>query len=155
MLEKLQENPLGPFVILRVRGVDLAGPVKGYAEGFELLLEAGHIFLCDDGGMHVIFDREVFGRQAERIPADGIQDVVALHAALARDDVERRVGARMADVQPLPGGVGKFDQRIVLRLVRMVGSVENARFLPFFLPAFLNRFMFVFHRMFLLFPSES
>ena len=40
LVEKLQEDPLRPLVVARVRRRELAGPVVGEAEGLELLAEA-------------------------------------------------------------------------------------------------------------------
>ena len=54
----------------------------------------------------MILDGVVLGRQAERVKADREQNVVALHPALAADDVHRRKRARVADVQAWPEGYG-------------------------------------------------
>ena len=44
-LEELQEDPLGPLVVLRVGRRDLALPVVGESQGLELLAEAVDVFL--------------------------------------------------------------------------------------------------------------
>ncbi len=143
VLEKLQKDPLRPFVIIRVRRVDLARPVERQTDGLKLLLEARHILLRHDGRVHMVFNRVVFARQAERIPTDRVQHVVTLHPAFARDDVHGRVGTRMPYVEPLPGGVWELDQRVVFRLGGVVGGMKNAGLLPPLLPFLFNRFRIV------------
>ena len=137
-LKELEEDPLGPPVVIGIGGVDLPVPVEAESQALELGLKplavvVGHLF-----GVDVVFDGVVFGRQAEGVPAHRVEDVVALQAALARDDVQRGVGARMADVQPLPRRVGELDQRVILRLGVVVGRREDAPRLPALLPFFLN-----------------
>ncbi len=94
-----------------------------------------HVFLGDDGRMDVVLDGVVFRRQAESVPPDGIQDVVALHPALPGDDVQRRVGAGMPYVQALSGGIGELDQAVVLlfigRKLRFKGVLIFPDPLPF------------------------
>ena len=55
LFEQLDENPLGPLVILRAGGVDLAVPVKGQTQGLELALEAGHVLGRDDLGVCLLY----------------------------------------------------------------------------------------------------
>ena len=50
----------------------------------------------------------------------------------------------MSHVQALSGGIGKLDQRVEFGLVRVVARMENACFLPFFLPFLFNWFLIVF-----------
>ena len=45
VLVQLQEDPLGPLVVLGVGGVDLAIPVKGEAQRLELAAEMVHVLL--------------------------------------------------------------------------------------------------------------
>ena len=86
------------------------------------------------GGVDVVVDGVVLRGQAEGVPADGEEHVVALHAALAGDDVHRGVAARMADVQPCAGGIGELDQAVKLGLVGRIGRLKRALLLPDFLP---------------------
>ena len=85
----------------------------------------------------MVLDGVVLRRQTEGVPADGEKDIAALHAALAGDDVQRRVRAGMADVQPVSAGVRELDQAVVLGLVRGKLGVEHAAVGPFFLPLLL------------------
>ncbi len=87
ILEQLEEDPLGPLVVVGVRGVHHPVPVEGIAQHVKLLGEVGDVLLGDDGGMDVVLDGVVLRRQAKGIKADGDQHVVTLHPLLAADDV--------------------------------------------------------------------
>ena len=146
LLEQLDEDPLRPLIVLGVGGVDLAVPVKGQAQRLELALEAGHILGGDDLGVDVVFQGVVLGRQAEGVPAHGVQDVIAALTLFARDDVQRGVAARMADVQARGGRVRELDQRVEFRLGMVDFGMEGILVLPDLLPFGLNCFKVVFHK---------
>ena len=107
--EQLEENPLGPLVILRIGGGNLPAPVKADAQGLDLLFKPGDVLLGHLGGVDVVLDGVVLGGQAEGVPANGVQHIVALHPALSSHHVQGGVGPGMAHVQPLPRGVGELD----------------------------------------------
>ena len=88
----------------------------------------------DDLRVDVVFDGVVLGRQAEGVPAHRVEHVVALHPLFSGDEVERRVGARVADVQPLPGRIGELDQRVVFRLRVVAHRGKRLLLLPDPLP---------------------
>ena len=98
MFEQLEENPLGPFVVTGVGGVDFPVPVKGETERLELGFEAGHILPGDNLRVDVVLNGEVLSGQAKGVPPHGIQHVVPLQAAFARHDVQGGIGAGMAHV---------------------------------------------------------
>ncbi len=131
---QLKKNPLRPAVIIRVGGIDLPRIVERETEFFQLLPEMVNVRFGDLGGMNMILNGIVLRRQAEGIPADGIQDVIALHAALSGDDVQRRVGARMPDMQTRTGGVREFNQAVVFRLGMILLGSKGMLLLPNFLP---------------------
>ena len=145
MLEQLEEDPLRPLIILRVGRVDHAVPVEAVAEHLELTGEVLDVLLRDDGGMDVVLDGKVLRRQAEGVKADGVQDIVALHALFAADDVHCRKGARMADVQSGGGRVRELDEPVEFRS-RVAGHGGVGLFLlPLVLPFFLNGCEIVLH----------
>ena len=88
--------------------------------------------------MDVVLDGVVLGRQAERVPADGKQHVIAFHAALAGDDIHRRVAARMADVQARAGRIRELDQRVEFRLLMAGFRLKAMGLFPLLLPFQLN-----------------
>ena len=139
LLKQLEKDPLGPFVIVGIGGVDFPRPVEGQAQRLQLALEAGHIVFGHDFGMNVVFDGKVLRRQAEGVPAHGIQHVVSLQAALAGHHVQGGVGAGMTHVEPLAGGIGELNQGVELRLGRVFRSGEGVLLLPNRLPFLFNR----------------
>ena len=145
LFEQLNEDPLRPLIILGVGGVDFTVPVEGQAQGFQLALEAGHVLGGDDLGVDMVFQGVVFSGQTESVPAHGVQDVIAALALFARDDIQRGVAARMADVQTGGRRIRELDQRIELRLGMVDFSVEGILVLPHLLPFGLDGFKIVFH----------
>ena len=96
----------------------------------------------------MVLDGEVLGRQAESVPAHRVEHVIALHTLLARYDVERGVGARMAYVQTLTGRIRELYERVELLLVRAVLSLKALFFVPDVLPFLFYLFMIVLQRIF-------
>ena len=96
--------------------------------------EVIHILLGDDGRVDVVLDGEVLRGQAKGVPADGEEHVVALHAALAGDDVHGRVGAGMAHVQAIARGIGELDQAVELGHGVVVLGGEGLVVIPVLLP---------------------
>ena len=112
----------------------------------QLCLEVRHVLCRDDLRVDVVLDGEVFGGQAEGIPAHGVQDVIALHPALSCYDIQSGIGTGVPHVQPLPGGIGELHQRIVFGLGVVIFGVERTGLLPFFLPFRFDFLKFVFQR---------
>ncbi len=110
--KQLQKDPLGPFIVFRVGGVNFPGPVKGKSKGLQLLLETGYVSFGYDFGMDFVLDGIVFRRQAKGVPADGKEHIVPLQAAFAGNDVKSCVRPGMAYMKPLPRGVGKLDKGV-------------------------------------------
>ena len=114
-LEHAQEQPLVPLVIGRIAGGHLARPVDRQAHRLHLLLHVGDVVPGPGGRRHAVFHRRVLCRQAKGIPAHRHQDVVAVHAQVAIQNVVDRVIAHMTHVQ-LAGGVGQHRTGVVLAL---------------------------------------
>ena len=145
VLVHLQEDPLRPAVVIRVGGIDHAVPVEAVAQHFELAREVFDVPLGDDGGMDVILDGEILGRQAEGVKADRVEDIVALHPLFAADDVHCGERARMADVQAGRRGIRELDQAVEFRLLLAGDGGIGLGLLPLFLPFLFNGFKIVFH----------
>ena len=99
LLVKLEEDPLGPLVVVGVGGIDLPGPVKGKAQRLELLLIAGDVVFGHDGRMDLMLDRIVFRRQAKGVPTHGVEDIPALQAFFPGHQIQGRVASGMAHMQ--------------------------------------------------------
>ena len=126
-LVQLQEDPLRPAVVVRRRRVDLPLPVVGEAETLDLAAEVRHVSPTEEPRVLVVAHRGPLHRQPEGVPAHRVEHVVPLHAPLARHHVGRRVALGMADVQPLPGGVGEHVEDVVLRpALQDLGVVRGA-----------------------------
>ena len=143
--EQLEEDPLRPFVIGWVCRVDLAAPVKGKSEGLQLLLKVRHVIARHDLRVNMVFDGIVLRGQAKSIPAHWIEHIIALQPLFACNDIQRRIGARMADVQPLPGRVRKFHEAVKFRAVILILGMKDARLLPPVLPFLFHLFKIVVH----------
>ena len=148
LLEHLQKDPLGPLIVVGVRGVYHPVPVKAVAQHFQLAGEVGDILPGDNGRMDVILDGVVLRGQAEGVKADGEQDVIALHALFAGDDVHGGKGPGMAHMQALAGGIGELDEPIKLGALVPGNGGIGLGLLPPLLPLFLNGGKIVLHAVF-------
>ena len=61
VLEHLNENPLGPFVVFGVARGDLFAPIVGEAKGLNLIFEIGDVALSENIRMLVVLNRELLG----------------------------------------------------------------------------------------------
>ena len=138
LLVELLEDPLRPLVVLRVAGADLAVPVVGEAERLDLARERRDVLVGRDLGVRARLDRVLLGGEAERVEAHRVQDVEALGALVAADDVRGGVALGVADVEAGAGGVGEHVQRVVLGLRGEVDRGEGLLLLPALLPLLLD-----------------
>ncbi len=147
-LIQLQEDPLGPAVVLGRVGAELARPVQGDAPLAELAAERL------DGGLGRVtgglagLDRVVLGRQPEGVVAHRVNHLEAVAAAEVGDRVADGVALEVADVG-LPGGVGEHLEDVGLRHRVVVAGVPGVRHVPGLLlgpdalPALLDLFRVV------------
>jgi hypothetical protein len=77
-LEQLQEDPLGPLVVVGVGGIDRARPVHHQAGAAELTGKVRDIARNQFGRVHSDFQRVVFRVDPEGVEADWLKDVEAL-----------------------------------------------------------------------------
>jgi hypothetical protein len=91
----------------------------------------------------------LLGRQAERVVAEGVEDVAAGHPVVAGEHVGADVAERVADVEPRARGVREHVEHVQLRSVgdpvepvdegsARVGGVERALPVPAVLPGDLD-----------------
>ena len=88
--------------------------------------------LVQSRGGDAALDGGIFGRQAERVPADGVQHVEAAHAPVTRHGVADGVIAHVAHVQRA-GGIRQHLEQIIFR-PRGIGVGANAPARPILLP---------------------
>ncbi len=144
-IEELQEDPLRPLEVPRVRRVHLARPVVGKAQHLELAAEHLDVLVGGDGRMRAGVDGVLLGGQPESVPAHRVQHVEATHPLVAADDVRRRVALGMTHVQARPGRIRKHVERVELRPPRVALRPERRVPFPVRLPARLDRSMVVGH----------
>ena len=142
-LEELEEDPLGPAVVLGLAGGDLATPVDRDAPGAELAPELLDRLERRLARVLAGADRGVLGREPERVVAHRVDHLVAVAAPEVGDRVAERVVLQMADVR-LAGGVREHLEHVGLRLrvvepgVAGVGHLPGPLLVPQRLPARLD-----------------
>ena len=138
-LEQAQEQPLRPAVVLRVGGVQTTRPVEAHAvaaDGLGLRLD---VVVRVRRGVLVALDRGVLGGQAEGVPADRVQHVVALEPPVAGHHVVQREDLAVPHVQ-VTRRVREHRQRVAALTARIgpVGVVR-AKLVPHRAPLVLGR----------------
>ena len=136
----LEKDPLRPFVVAGIGRVDLAFPIVGKTDPFQLRFELRDVLAGRDRGMLAGLDGVLFGRQTERVPAHRMEDVESVQSLVARDDVGGGVTFGMADVESRAARVGEHVEHVELRLTRIevrfagIGRVKCAGLIPDRLP---------------------
>ena len=134
---ELQEPPLGPAVVLRVGGRELAVPVEARAHVLKLAAHPLDVVVGPLLGVCVVLDRGVFGGQAERVEGDGEHHVEALHALPTRGNVARSHGVPVADME-VAARVGQHGEQEVGRALVVVGRAVEPIGVPAGAPARLD-----------------
>ena len=133
------EQPLVPAVVLRVAGVEDAGPVVGRAVLAEALLVLLDVRVGPLARLGAALDRGVLGGEAERVPADRVQHVVAAVTPEARDDVDVGVALGVTHVQ-VARGVGEHAEHVLAGAgVLIAAGAERVGLGPARLPLLLDR----------------
>ena len=143
--EHLKKDPLRPFVVVFVRGIDHSVPIKRKADAAELLREFCNIAVGHGPWMNALLDRRVFRWQPEGVKPDGKQDIIALHSALATDDLKAGICLDMTHMHPASGGIRKFHQTVKFRFIAVVFGGKRPRVCPALLPFRFNFCIFVSH----------
>ena len=138
-LVELQEDPLGPAVVARLVGGQLARPVERDPPGVELALEGLDRLRGRLARVLAAADRVVLGRQAEGVVADRVQHAAPDAALEVRDRVADRVVLQMPHVG-LPGRVGQHlgDVERLGAVGGLVRDLPSALALPQRLPLGLD-----------------
>ena len=112
-LEEVEEHGLLVAIVVGVAGGDLARPVEGQPHGLQLPAHGGDVVIGPFGRMDLLLHGRVLGRQAEGVPAHGMEHVEAPGALEAGDHVAQRVVAHMAHVDAARG-IGEHLEDVVL-----------------------------------------
>ena len=111
----LQEDPLCPAVEVDVCGRDTTTLVVAEAEASDLTQVALDVLLGRRPRVCARLDGVLLGGQPEGVEAHRVQDVLAGHPLVAREDVAGDEAQRVADVQTRARGVGEhvLDEQLV------------------------------------------
>jgi len=136
--KELEEDPLGPAVVLGVGRVDFARPIEGEAEAFELSAEIIDILGGGDGRVGTCFDRILFGGKSKGVPANGVEHIVTGGKFVAGEDIIAGEIFGMTRVEAGTAGIGKHLEQVILGLVGTLFCCEGFIFLPITLPVGLD-----------------
>ena len=112
-LEELQKDPLGPAVVLRHMGAELARPIDRDPPLSKLAAEGGDRALGHLPRWLTRLDRVVLGRQAEGVISHRVDNLKTAAAAIVGDRITHRIGLEVANVG-LTGGIGQHLQDVGL-----------------------------------------
>src|SRR4029077_20926535 len=109
-------------------------------DSLQLALELRHVFTRGGRRMLTGLDRVLLSGQAKRVPAHRVQDVEAVQAFIASNDVGGGAAFRMTNVQRGPARVRKHIEHVEFWLCRIetlltgVGRVKKLALVPDGLP---------------------
>ena len=132
-LPEVEEHLLLVAIVGRVAGRELAAPVERQAHHLELRLHGGDILVDPFLGMDLLLHRRVLGRQAEGVPAHGVQHVEAAGALVAGDHVALGVVAHVAHMDA-PRRVGEHLEHVVFGARTVHPGTEGLALVPGLLP---------------------
>src|SRR5207237_5642566 len=95
----LEKDPLRPFEVTRIGGVDFTVPIIGETDSLQLRFEFSDVLAGGDGRMLAALDRILFGGQTEGVPAHWMENIEPAHPFVTRDDVGGGIAYRMYVVQ--------------------------------------------------------
>jgi len=154
-LEHPDEQPLVPLVVVGQARGNLAVPRVADPQPLQLALHVRDVGQRRRLGVDALLDGCVLGRQAKRVPPEGVQHVEPAHALLAGHHVANHVVANVAHVS-VPGRIGEHLEAVELRLRRVLGHLEGTGLHPALLPLPVERLRYVLaHVSVLLAPDGS
>src|SRR6185369_12355081 len=143
LFEHLQEEPLVPLVIVRPVRRDLARPVITDAETLQLPAHVRDVVFGPVAWIHAAFDRGLFRRLSETVPADGMQHVEALQPLEPGERITNGIVAHVTHVQETRWVRQHLEAiEFLARIVRF--CLESPGFSPALLPLTFDLFRKVF-----------
>src|SRR5262249_23687841 len=113
--EHLHEDPLRPFVVVRVSCVDFARPVIHSADLLKLALEIFDVSPCADCRMNSFLNGIILGRRAKRVPTHRMEHVETLEPFVSRPTIRKDITAPMPYVQSRTRRVRKHIETVIFR----------------------------------------
>ena len=145
MLIHLQEDPLGPFIVILICGVDHTIPVKRKTNFFQLIGKSCNILVRDHTRMFACLDGIVLSRKSECIESNGEQHVVSFHSSLSGNYLKAGICLNMSYVHTCSARVRELYQTIELLLGTSIHCIEDLGIFPFLLPLTFYLSEIVFH----------
>ena len=136
-IEQLNEQPLGPAVVVAVTGRLFPIPVDGQTKPLQLTSHLLDIAVGPVPWIDVAFDRSVLRWKSEGIPAHGMEHRPAAHPLNSCDHIRDHVITHMTHVQ-CSRGIRKHRQGIKAVVVNCFRSRIQTVSLPARLPALFN-----------------
>ncbi len=112
-LEQLEEDPLGPLVVARIRGLHFVVPVEHQADTRQLLAEPRDVARDQFGRMRVDLEGVVLRVDAERVEPDRLEHVPSLETAETSVDVGADEREDVPHMQPFGRRIGEHHQVVV------------------------------------------
>ena len=138
-LKHFQKEPLIPAIVFGLAGGDFAAPIEGEAQALQLHLHVGDVGKGPLARLAVLLHGGVFGGETERVPAHGMQHVVAAHPHVTGERVADGVVAHVSHVE-LAAGIRQHFEHVILGPFRRVRYVERRVLGPAFVPLGLDFF---------------
>ena len=136
-IEQLEEQPLGPAVVIAVTGRLFPIPVDGQTQLLQLTPHLLDIAVSPVPWIDVALDRSVFRWKSEGIPSHRMKHRSAAHPLNPGDHIRDHVIAHMAHVQ-CPRGIRKHRQGVEAVVVdRFRSRIQTVSF-PARLPALFD-----------------
>ena len=98
-LKHLHEDPLCPFVEIGIRGVYFHIPVIDRRDIVDLLLDILHVLGGGDSRMNAHLDGVVLRREAEGIPAHGMDQVISLKHFITAPHIRDHIASPVSHVE--------------------------------------------------------
>ena len=139
-LVQLEENPLGPPVVVGLAGGYFPVPVVAESQGLYLAAEHIDVLVGGHPWMGSCLDCIVFGRQAEGVEAHWVQHRIAVHTQVSAVDVGGGVAFRVAYMEACSRWIWEHIQNIFSFFCwdgRILNCLEGLVLVPVLLPFFL------------------
>src|SRR5690606_33219278 len=133
-MKETNEDPLRPFVEIRIACTYLPAPIERQANVIQLPPEGADVGLGGNGWMLPGMDGILFSWKAKRVVSHRVQHIESFQPFEPGQDIGGDVTQRMPYVQPRPGRVRKHIQDIILWLASSGLSLKSLVGCPKLLP---------------------
>ena len=146
-VEQLEEGPLGPFIIGRIRGAHFAVPVVTESDLVHLLAVAVDVLLGSYSRVSARLNGILLRGKTVGIVTHRVQHIKAFQAFVTGVDVRGDIAQRVTHMQSCTGRIGEHVQNIEFRLIMVNINLIHFLVAPVLLPFFLDLGKIIIHRM--------